>query len=84
MSVDTRLVFRGEKRFLEALAKALRPDNMDTPAYMAMYDRLGEDEYVITITVPLSPRRIMGLRQTLDEILSIASMIERTRVSGNP
>ncbi len=82
MSVDARLVFRGTRREIESLYRALHPDNAEAPGYMVITEAVGENEYVLTVSVPLSPKRVRGLRQTLDEVLAIASMIEKTIKEG--
>ncbi len=88
MEISSKLSIRSRNyKYLDALAKTLYPDNLETPEYMEIVEEIrsinDNYEYVIKITIKSMKNHVKAfdsMRNTIDEILAIISSIEKTRI----
>ncbi len=67
-------------RYCRSLYDSMHPDNIFTGKKISIKEFIYEDQYIIEITVNnRKPGDFDSLRGTLDEILSIVSMIDKTQ-----
>ncbi|NPA97788.1 MAG: hypothetical protein GXO43_00255 [Crenarchaeota archaeon] len=64
---------------IQAIWKALHPDNITTPSYMNIFEEVDEEQYIIKILInEESPKRFDSLRGTLDDIACLVELIQNT------
>lgn len=73
------LEVKGSSEILNSLYKSLHPDNLITLPNMFIEEEIDSSKglYRVVIRVPLNNRYIKSLRQTIDEVLGLITIIRR-------
>lgn len=82
--IKVEIVFYGDENLVKSLYNSYHPDNIVVPKYMSIKEDLRRKEYLITFYGVLMSRVVDAIKQSVDEILALATMIKKSlsRVSS--
>ncbi|MET1160688.1 MAG: KEOPS complex subunit Pcc1 [Thermoprotei archaeon] len=73
-------IYSSNKNYIESLYKALHPDNITVPGKVVINDKIVSENntytYVLIVKTGKQAKDFDSLRGTLDEVLTLISMIE--------
>ncbi|WFO76039.1 hypothetical protein J4526_04135 [Desulfurococcaceae archaeon MEX13E-LK6-19] len=77
-NIRVKLVFSGDEKTLRSLYDSLHPDNVTAPDYMKIEEQIAGGKYVLVFSGDLRGRVIDSIRQSVDEVLSLANMFVKS------
>lgn len=82
--IKVEIVFYGDENLIKSLYNSYHPDNIVIPKYMSIKEDLKRREYSIILYGELMGRVVDAIKQSVDEILALATMIKKSlsRVSN--
>ncbi len=77
-NIKVKLVFSGDEKTLRSLYDSLHPDNVTAPDYMEIEEHVAGNMYVLVFSGDLRGRVIDSIKQSVDEVLSLANMFVKS------